>query len=84
MVGFTAVQNSDWIYDGSNANFHLFKTTAPIIGDMTTSVGINLQYDPEGTTGNTSFTSTLAIGSAGDSSNTNNIDVDVIEYFPLP
>jgi len=79
-LDFYTVDNSNWTYN-SGAVFHEFTTSNVIPGKQNLSFGYLGMYDPQGTDGLTTLTSTLVMGSGGDTAVNNNSDSEKIAYF---
>jgi len=78
-VGFSMVDNADWTYDDSDANFHIFELLSlPCSGQSL--VGIEGTFTPIAE-GRTSISVTLEAGSGGEDVLTNNIDAEEIQFF---
>jgi len=81
-VGFTAVQNSMWSYNGViNGLFHEFEHNGIIPGSSTLAFGFISSYDPQGTDGQTTITTTVFPFSGGESNAGNNSDSERLVYF---
>ncbi len=75
------VENSAWVYDGSNSGFHIWNRDTAIAANASSTFGFAATYDPEGTSGSTPYTATVAASSGGEVNGTNNIDVETLNYF---
>lgn len=80
-VGFNTVQNSQWTYSTINGLFHQFEHNGVIAGLNKLSLGFNATYDPQGTSGQTTITSTVIPFSGGETNGTNNSDSELLVYF---
>jgi len=78
---FSQLDNADWTYTGNDGILHSFVTSKVITANTGSSFGIEAQYDPEGTGGETSISTTVTIGSGNGCIFNNNFDDDVIIYF---
>jgi len=76
------VNNTDWVYDGSNASFHIWTSNTQIspLGLSAFTI-LNVTYDAEGSTGSVSYTFSIISGSGSENDYTNNIDVETLSYF---
>ncbi len=79
-IGPLSVQNADWTYDDTNNAFHIFNTVLPVEQLSGTSFGILAMYDPQGTSGQTNFTTTILAGSGGEENGLNNTDAETIIF----
>jgi len=81
-VGFNAVQNSQWTYNGVvNGLFHEFVHNGVLPGLSTLAFGFNSTYDPQGTSGQTTITATVFPFSGGELNVSNNSDSEQLVYF---
>jgi|GEM_PF-5285359 len=80
-VGFSQVNNVDWNYLGDNGIVHTFTTLEVIPGGDNSKFGIQAQYDPQNTQGQTTITATVVPTSGGEGVFTNNQDAEGITYF---
>ena len=80
-VGPFPVNNFNWTYNGSNANFHIWTSDVSIIAGGNSNFGFSAIYDPQNTSGNISFTGTILENSGGEVNGSNNIDSETIIYF---
>jgi hypothetical protein len=80
-VGFTAVNNSAWAYNGSNPFFHIFTTTNVIAAGGFSTFGFVGSFDPLNTDGKYTMTSTISSGSGSETKTTNNNDSESADYF---
>ncbi|MFN7116869.1 MAG: Ig-like domain-containing protein [Saprospiraceae bacterium] len=80
-VGFNQVNNAVWSYDGSNPLFHLFTTNVTISASGASSFGFIASYDPQGSSGVSTITATIAAGSGAEINTGNNIDATSMTYF---
>lgn len=76
------LNNGNWTYDGSDPLFHKFSTAAPIAALQTSTFAFIARFDPNNATGKTPFTARIKTGSGGESNPTNNVDTEVIAFFP--
>jgi len=81
MAGPFPVDNASWDYDGSHPSFHIWTTNEIILSGGSTSFGFESTYDPQGTTGQVSYTGTIIQNSGGEGNGLNNIDSETIIYF---
>lgn len=81
MVGGFPVNNIDWIYDGGNPNFHIWTSNAIIPASMNSKIGIIATYDPQGSSGISTYSATILNGSGGETNGLNNVDAETILYF---
>lgn len=79
------VQNADWNYLGDNGLFHSWTYNGLnqiIQGGATSSLGFQGFYDPQVTSGSTTFTATVVPFSGGECNNlTNNSNSETLVYF---
>lgn len=80
-VGFTPVQNSDWLYLGNNGLFHLFEYYGILGPNHKTAFGVIGNYDPQNTSGSTTMTVTVVPGGSNECTFFNNSDAEIISYF---
>ncbi len=80
-IGPFAVNNEDWVYDGSNGSFHIWTSDVEIEEISSSTFGFEAVYDPQNASGIVSFTSTIFTGSGGEENGANNIDVETLLYF---
>jgi len=80
-VGFTAVNNSAWTYNGSNPFFHIFTTTNVILARGFSTFGFVASFNPMNTDGKYTMTSTISSGSGSEIKTTNNNDSESADYF---
>ena len=80
-VGFTPVNNSDWIYLGNNGLFHEFEYYGILGPNHKSAFGIIGNYDPQNTSGSTTLTVTVVPGSSNECVFFNNSDAEIISYF---
>lgn len=80
VIGPFGLNNADWSYDGSNASFHIWTSNVSIDALGISSFGFEGVYDPQGTSGQTTFTITLLSGSGGELDGTNNADAETLNY----
>ena len=73
--------NSKWTYDGTNADFHVWTSTAPIPAFGKSKFGFVAQYDPEFSNGEVTYTVTIISGSGSENNDKNNIDTELLKYF---
>lgn len=79
-VAFSPVQNSQWQYTITPI-FHVFTHTGIIPGGQSLALGMEATYDPQGTYGQTTLTSTVVPGSGGECQLLNNTDSEILIYF---
>jgi len=74
------LSNSDWVYDGSNSSFHIWTSNLSIEALGNSSFGFEATYDPQGTSGSSTYTVTIVSGSGGELNGANNADAETIIY----
>ncbi len=79
-VAFNSVQNNQWTYTTSYI-FHEFTYNGVISGGNSLWFGFEATYDPQGTYGQTTITSTVVPNSGGECRLTNNSDSEILIYF---
>ncbi len=80
-IGPFPVDNSNWIYDGSNSGFHIWTSSVQIAQLSNSTFGFQATYDPQNASGIVSYSATIVSGSGGEEDGTNNIDVETISFF---
>ncbi len=75
------VDNTNWNYIGNNGLFHTFHYLGVMTGGTRTAFGVNSSYDPQGTQGQTTITSTVVPTSGGECQFSNNSDSEILVYF---
>jgi hypothetical protein len=80
-VGFVAVNNSAWTYNGTNPFFHVFTTTSVITAGGSSTFGFVGSFNPLNTNGKYTMTSTISSGSGSERKTTNNNDSESVDYF---
>ncbi len=80
-MGPFILQNGNWEYDGSSPLFHVWKNGKELLANNSTRFGFVATFDPDETTGVSTFTITLLPGSGGEEYFLNNIDVERLNYF---
>lgn len=80
-VGFTPVNNADWVYTGSNSLFHTFGYAGILGPNHKSAFGVIGSYDPQNTEGSTTVTVTVVPGGGNECEFTNNSDSEIITYF---
>jgi hypothetical protein len=81
-LGSVTVHNSQWSYDGSDPNYHVFTTNAVISAGSSSAIGIKVKFDPQNARGSYTITSQLQSGSGGEMRVNNNADAEKLDYFP--
>ena len=81
VIGFTAVNNTVWIYDGTDPFFHIFKTSSVIAANTYSTFGFVATFVPGQSRGKYTLTSSLNSGSGGEIITINNQDAEVLDYF---
>jgi hypothetical protein len=81
IAGIIAVDNPDWVYDGSNGSFHIWTSDTRIAGMESSTIGFEAIYDPLNTNGQVPYTVTIIGGSGAEVNDQNNIDAESISYF---
>ena len=79
-IGPFDVINSDWSYDDSNSSFHIWTSAESLDALGLTAFGFEAEYDPQNTSGQTTFTMTILSGSGGEINGLNNIDAETLIY----
>ncbi len=79
-VPFFNVNNSNWTYDNSNPDFHIFRTSEVIPPNGGLSFGLEAFFDPQGSSGQKPITISIYQG-GGESNYTNNTDVEILIYY---
>ena len=82
MLGSVTVHNSQWIYDGSDLNYHIFTSNALINAGSFSVIGIKVIFDPQNARGTYTITSQLQSFSGGEMRVNNNADAEKLDYFP--
>ncbi len=82
MLGSVTVHNSQWIYDGSDLNYHIFTSNAVINAGSFSAIGIKVIFDPQNARGTYTITSQLQSFSGGEMRVNNNADAEKLDYFP--
>ena len=80
-IDFTSVNNSIWTYDGSNASFHIFKTSAVIAATTFSTFGFEATFTPGQSSGRFTLTASLNPGSGGEQNVQNNQNSVIVDYF---
>ncbi len=81
-IGFTAVQNNVWAYDGTDPFFHLFRTFIVIPANGNSTFGFVATFNPGGKSrGKYTMTASLNSGSGGEIKTNNNQDAEVLDYL---
>ena len=80
-VGERVVQNSQWSFSNTDADYYVLTTSQPIAAGDKLSVGLQSKLNSSGTTGALTVSATVVGGSGGEIKVTNNIDADKIDYF---
>lgn len=80
-IGFTPVDNTQWIYLGDNGLFHSFSHAGVFSGGTTKSFGFVGSYDPQNTDGQTTISATVVPFSGGECNIQNNSDAEQVVYF---
>ena len=81
-ISSVTVHNSQWSYDGSDPNYHVFTTNAVISAGSSSAIGIKVKFDPQNARGSYTITSQLQSGSGGEMRVNNNADAEKLDYFP--
>ena len=81
VIGFTAVNNNVWTYDGTDPIYHIFRTSSVIAGNTYSTFGFVATFVPGQSRGKYTLTSSLNSGSGGEIININNQDAEVLDYF---
>lgn len=66
------LNNSEWTYDNSNPDFHVFNSTESIDASGVSRVGLIIDYDPYQTDGTNNITINILSGSGTEENYTNN------------
>ncbi len=80
-IGSTNVDNQEWMYDGSNSGFHIWTNISDIPSNGVLKFGFEGTFDPVGTSGSVSYTTTILATSGGEENSSNNIDVESLLFF---
>ncbi len=80
-VAGRSVDNSDWMYMGTNGVEHEFIYTGVLSGGATTTFGVIADYDPQNTDGETTFSARIDFGTGGECIFDNNFDDETLVYF---
>jgi hypothetical protein len=80
-IGFTPVNNSVWVYDGTDLFFHIFRTSSIIGANGFSTFGFVATFTPGQSRGKYTLTSSLNSGSGGEIITLNNQDAEVLDYF---
>ena len=80
-IGFTSVNNSIWTYEGNNAFFHIFKTSAVIAASTFSTFGFDATFTPGQSNGRYTLTASLNPGSGGEQNVKNNQNSVIVDYF---
>ena len=80
-VGPFALENSKWIYDDTNATFHIWRSTEVIPALGSSTFGWEALYNPENSSGEVTYTITIISNSGGENNVLNNIDAETLVYF---
>ena len=80
-IGSTLVNNNIWIYDESNAFFHIFKTSAVIAASTFSTFGFDATFTPGQSNGRYTLTASLNSGSGGELNVQNNQNAVIVDYF---
>lgn len=80
-VGFTPVNNAEWVYTSTNGLFYEFEYAGVLSQNQKSAFGVIGSYDPQQTTGITSVTATVVPGGSNECEFGNNTDAEVIYYF---
>lgn len=80
-IGFATVNNSIWTYDGSDAFFHIFRTSSVIAGNSAPVFGYNATFTPGQSSGKYTLTASVNSGSGGETFTQNNNDAETVDYF---
>ena len=80
-IGLSAVNNSIWTYDGSDAFYHKFKTTSVMVGNAFATFGFVATFAPGSSSGKYTLTASLSSGSGGEINTQNNQDAEAVDYF---
>ncbi|WP_141402389.1 hypothetical protein [Sediminicola luteus] len=78
----TPLNNSDWVYDGSEPDFHVFRNNQIISGGSTTTFGFKATFDPGASRGKIPVSARIVHGSGGEVGLDNNIDTETLAFFP--
>ncbi len=80
ILGPFTLQNNLWTYDDTNPSFHIWTASASIAQSSNSRFGLEGTYDPQSTSGNTNFTTTLLTGSGGEVNGLNNTDAETLLF----
>lgn len=80
-IGPFPVSNASWTYNGGNPTFHIWSYNGNLTGLTSSTFGFEVVYDPQNTSGEVSYTSTILSGSGSENDFLNNIDVETLDYF---
>ena len=81
-IGFSAVQNTVWTYDGSDPFFHIFRSNTIIAANGASTFGFVANFNPGGKSrGKYTMTASLNSGSGGETKTNNNQDAEVLDYL---
>jgi len=73
--------NPDWIYDDSNASFHIWTSNAGLSASGQSAIGLVCVYDPQSTNGKVTYSASVIQGSGNETNSANNIDAETIVFF---
>ncbi len=79
-IGPFTIDNPSWTYDDSNSSFHIWTSNVSIDALDNSSFGFEASYDPQGTSGTTTYTMTILSGSGGELNGLNNADAETLLY----
>ncbi|WP_420150269.1 hypothetical protein [Spirosoma sp.] len=80
-VGGQAVNNSAWSFNASDEDYYILTTNQSIAAGDVLSFGLNAMLNPSATSGVLSINSLVLPGTLVETSLTNNIDAERINYF---